>query len=155
MSKFSGKYELDKVGWIGGWWGKPKFEFTNSIQDPLTYDDGDIMVRPDNHFYTDKGSVPRIFQTILPIWFDRARFERAYIFHDSAFLHGGAWVATKGGDFMFIEMTMKQANRYLYDMVIAEGGSKGAARAIYSGVQMFGRFSWKRKIPHAYQDDAK
>jgi len=145
-SGFSGEYDLDQEEWQGGLWGKPTYRFTNGIDDPLTFDDGMLLLRPEDTFRTDKGSVPRIFQTLLPKWFDRARFEKSYMFHDNAYLTGGYWIAGNGSDFLFTEVTRKQADRYLHQMILAEGGSKGAARAIYFGVRMGGRFSWRRKI---------
>lgn len=148
MSAFSGKYELFPAGWIGGWKGRPRWEFTNDAKNPLTYDDKVLLVRPDNHFFTDLGSVPRFFQKAVPIWFDRARFPRSYVFHDSAYRHGGHWCASNGKDFSFVEMTRKQIDQLLRDMILAEGGSKTAARLVYAGVRMGGWASWKKKHPN-------
>lgn len=144
--KFSGTYELRVDGWYGGWKGKPRFEFTNDPRQPLTYDDSVLLMRPDNHFMTDLGSVPRFLQKAVPIWFDRARFPKSYIFHDSAYLHGGHWCGVKGHGFKFTPMTRKKVDELLRDMILAEGGSKMAARLIHAGVRMGGWKAWRRKL---------
>ena len=141
---FSGKYSCDKVGWYGGWWGRPKFEFQSDLDDPLTCSLDGILYRPDNHFFTDKGSVPRMVQTIFPYWFDRAKYERAYYFHDSAYAHGAVWVAVDGG-WVSKDVTREQADTMLRDMILLEGGSKANARLIYWGVRGGGFTSWQGK----------
>ena len=143
MDGFSGKYSCDKVGWYGGWFGRPKFEFQSDLADPLTCCLHGILYRPDFHFFTDKGSVPRLIQTIAPYYFDRAKYERAYYFHDSAYAHGGVWVAVHGG-WEFKKITRKQADTMLRDMILLENGSKMNARLIYAGVRAGGWASWKR-----------
>lgn len=142
MDGFSGSYKCDKVGWIGGPWGRPKFEYITNADDPLTCTLDNIIYRPDNHFFTDKGSVPRLVQTILPVWFDRAKYEKSYAFHDSAYAHGGVWVAVNGG-WEFKKITRKQADTMLRDMILLEDGGKANARLIYWGVRGGGFTSWQ------------
>ena len=139
---FSGQWEATDPEWEGRMWGKPTWEFTNSPTDPLTCELQGTLYRPDNHFRTDYGSVPRLAQVLMPMWFDRARFTRSYIFHDSSYAHGGVWVGITGG-WKFHKLTRKQADQLLRDMVRLEGGSRGAASAIYWGVRVGGRWSWK------------
>jgi len=147
MNGFSGEFDLIPAGWSGGFRGKQLYDFCNDERDPLTWSDGNgIMIRPDRHFVTDMGSVPLTLQFIAPGYFAKDRWIRSFILHDSAFLHGGHWFAVKGG-WEFRELTMKQANKYLQQMVISEGGSKVTAWLIYAGVQIGGRASWKRKVP--------
>jgi len=143
MDKFSGVYDCPFHHWQGGFFGKEIYEFTNSALDPLTYSD-DIMLRPDNHFMTDLGSVPKLLQATAPIWFAKDRFPRSYIFHDSGYKHSGHWVAVKGG-WHFVKMTRKQVDRYLREMILAEGGSRSAANLVYAGVRAGGWASWKGK----------
>lgn len=145
MSGFSGKYELFPDGWIGGWMGRPRWEFTNDAKDPLTYGEM-LLVRPDNHFFTDLGSVPRTLQKWVPIWFDRARWPKSYIFHDSGYKHGGHWIAANGSDWHFVEMTRKDVDRYLYEMLLAEGAGKTNAKLVYWGVRIGGVKAWKKKV---------
>ena len=138
---FSGKYKLVPDGWDGKIFGKEMFEFTNDPHDPLTFAD-DILIRPDNHFRTDMGSVPRTLQFIAPRWFNRFRYPQSYILHDSGYSHHGHWVAANGSDWHFVKMTRKQVDDLLYDMIIAEGGSHANARTIWLGVRLGGRGAW-------------
>ena len=145
MSAFSGKYTLDPGGWDGGWFGKEMFEFTNDDADPLTYANAKgQIIRPDHHFRTDMGSVPRTLQSLLPWWFDRFRFPKSYIFHDSGYKHGGHWFAVTGG-WAFKSLTRRCVDDFLHEMILAEGGSTANARTIWAGVRMGGRFSWQGK----------
>ena len=144
MSAFSGTYKLESAGWKGSFWGKEMYEFTNDDADPLTCCVDGILYRPDHHYKTDLGSVPRTFQFILPEYFAKDRYVKSYLFHDSAYNHGGVWVAVNGG-WEFKAITRKQADEMLRDMILLEGGSKANARLIYWGVRAGGRFSWQGK----------
>ena len=138
---FSGKYNLDGDHWQGGFWGKQIYEFRNNRRTPLTATCGIVQYKPDNHFFTDLGSVPLTLQYSLPKWFAKDRYIRAYIFHDSAYKHGGVWVCING-KWTFRNLTRKQADDMLYHMLIAEGASKANARAIWLGVRAGGWYSW-------------
>jgi hypothetical protein len=139
---FSGRYSCDKVGWYGGWRGRPKFEYQNCLADPLTCTLDRIIYRTDNHFFTDKGSTGRLLPLLVPAWFDRAKYEKSFSFHDSAYSNGGVWVAVNGG-WEFKKITRKQADEMLRDMILLEGGSKSNARLIYWGVRAGGWASWR------------
>jgi hypothetical protein len=141
---FYGKYSLCPDHWEGGMWGKQIYEFTNHKNDPLTCKMGLILYRPDRHFYTDLGSVPKTFQKLLPRWFAKDRFAKSYIFHDSAYKHKGVWVNVNG-KWEFRALTRKQADEMLYEMILLEGGSRAAARLIYAGVRMGGWRGWGKE----------
>jgi len=146
---FSGKYSLDPDHWQGGMFGKQIYEFNNDPVDPLTYCAGVRIIRPDQHFLTDMGSVPKTLQYIAPKWFAKDRFPKAYIFHDSGYKHGGHWLAVKGG-WRFFKMTRQMVDELLLDMIIAEGGGEIAANLIYAGVRSGGWLAWRhRKAPVA------
>ena len=141
---FSGTYSLDPHHWEGGFWGKQIFEFTNNPTNPLTCELKGTMYRPDNHFFSDLGSVPKSLQTLLPKWFAKDRYPLSYLYHDSGYKHGGHWVAAPG-DWHFIKMTRKQVDNILREMIILEGGGKANARTIWLGVWAGGWASWKGK----------
>lgn len=140
---FSGKYDIEPLEWSGGWFGKQLYEFQNYMPDPLTCVLPCMrIVRPDRHFTTDLGSVPKTLQALAPIYFAKDRFPKSYIFHDSHYKHGGGWFAIKGG-WEFRRLTRKQADDILREMVLLEGGSRIAARLIWAGVRAGGWASWK------------
>lgn len=147
MNGFSGTYDLDPIGWSGGLRGKMLYEFRNSAEDPLTYESQDgMLIRPDNHFITDLGSVPLTLQALIPAMFAKDRWIRSFCNHDSAYLHGGYWLAVAGG-WKFSELTRRQADDMLREMILAEGGGSITARLIWYGVRAGGWASWKRKVP--------
>lgn len=148
MSKgFSGEYDLEPLDWQGKWFGKRVYRFVNDDHDPLTYDDGDILVRPDHRFTTDLASIPKTLQWLCPGAFAKDRFPNSVCLHDSGYLHGGHWCASNGSDWHFIPMSRKQIDRYLRDMVKAEGGNRVTAGLIYFGVRIGGMWAFKRKQP--------
>lgn len=141
---FAGTYALDPHHWDGGWFGKQIFEFTNNPDNPLTCELRGNLYRPDNHFFTDMGSVPKALQLLCPKWFAKDRYPLSYIYHDSAYRHGGHWVAAPG-NWHFIPMTRKQVDNVLREMIILEGGGRANARTIWLGVRAGGWASWKKK----------
>jgi len=139
---FSGTYELKPAYWTGGIRGKQIYEFQNDVKDPLTYEDADCnLIRPDAHTFTDMGSVPKLCQFLLPKWFAKDRYISAYIFHDDAYNHKGLWFAMAEG-WQFIDISRRQADNLLREMVTDLGASKANAYLIWLGVRIGGRFSW-------------
>ena len=84
--------------------------------------------RPDNHFYTDLGSVPLLLQGIPGLQKDR--WIRSYIMHDSCYKHGYLWCMGEKK-----ELSKGQIDTMLFDMVRAEGGGAFIAWTIYLGVR--------------------
>ena len=146
MSAFSGKYKLDPAGWSGGFFGKELYEFTNDDADPLTCELGCRLIRPDHHYLTDLGSVPKTLQYICPKWFAKDRYPRSYLFHDSAYKHGAIWIGVPGG-WKKVKATRKEVDQMLYDMIILEGGSRANARTIWMGVRAGGWASFDKESP--------
>lgn len=142
---FTGRYDLNTHHWKGGFWGKQIYEFNNDPSNLLTATCGLVQYRPDHHFFTDLGSTPGLMQFLAPRWFAKDGFSKAFLFHDSAYIHHGVWVNVNG-KWEFRKLSRKQADQMLYDMVIAEGGSKTAARLIYIGVRAGGWYSWRKSL---------
>jgi len=142
MNAFSGTYKLESCGWSGWLWGKELYEFTNDDADPLTVELDGTLYRPDRHYKSDLGSVPRTLQFILPKYFAKDRYVKSFLLHDQSYLFGSIWVAVHGG-WENRKLTRKQADTMLRDTILCEGGSKANARLIYWGVRMGGFASWK------------
>ena len=139
---WSGDYALEPIGWVGGIWGKQMMQCTLDVHDPLMCRLYGNLYRTGESFPTDLGSVPKTLQYLLPMWYAKDRWIRAYLAHDFSYQKGGMYVAVAGG-WEFKEMTRKQADIMLRDMILLAGGSKANARTIYWGVRIGGRFSWK------------
>jgi hypothetical protein len=107
-------------------YGKAIYEYTAVKKHPLTYVDkqGDLW-RPDNHFFTDQGTVPKLPQILIP----KDRFLGFY-FHDSARKFGGLWKwnvmaldnapTTTRDLWVFQPLPIKQTDAMLYDMAMAD-----------------------------------
>ena len=131
------------------WW-KAIYEFTLDAKFPMTYvaTDG-TRIRPDIHFFTDQGTVPRLgLQFFVP----KDRFLGFY-FHDSCCIHGGLWVwkpipiVNKDGtisfspfrdSYVFVKFTRAEADTLLHDMVLADPkpGWGITADAVWVGVRI-------------------
>ena len=146
MNGFSGIYKLDPAGWAGGWFGKELYEFTNDDADPLTCELGGSLFRPDHHYITDLGSVPKTLQYLCPKWFAKDRYPVSYLFHDSAYKRGAVWMGVPGG-WKEMKLTRKAVDVMLRDMIILEGGGRANAQAIYAGVRLGGWASWDKEAP--------
>lgn len=132
-------------------WRKAIYEFTLDGNFPLTYVSASgVKYRTDRHFYTDQGSVPKLFcQLFVP----KDRFLGFYL-HDSAFIHGGLWMnepqwemTTEIGrdgmlnfvpKFVFREMTREKVDALLHDMVLADPrpGWNFTANCVWLGVRI-------------------
>lgn len=120
-------------------WRKTIYEYQANPMTPLTYIDADeVEYRPDNHYFTDQGSVPRIAQLVIP----KDRFLGFY-FHDSGYIHGGLYVRfPRSPVFIFRHMFRRQVDDLLHDMVLADPcpGWKLTADAIWGTVRIGGAF---------------
>ena len=119
-----------------GYWHPRLYEFTASLEWPLTYIDAcECSWQPDRHFLTDMGSIPRIVQGLPGLGKDDRLC--SYLLHDSAYVHGGLWRSpcTTFG-YSFHALTKAEADRLLYYMLRAEGGGWLAAQAIYRAVRL-------------------
>lgn len=96
---------------------KAIYEYTANEKTPLTFVDFEGMkIRPDNHFFSDMGSVPPVLQAIPGFAKDRHLFP--FLFHDSAYTHGGLWIKTKWEtDFRFIILPRRQVDELLVHMI--------------------------------------
>lgn len=115
---------------------KAIYEFTLDPDDPLTYTFPDgRRLRPDRHCETDMGSTPHL----LRLFFPKDRFLLSYIFHDSAYRHGGLFMAKPTSCiFEFVEMTRKQKDLFLLYAMRAEGGWPWDRYFIWSQVRIWG-----------------
>ena len=142
------QHHNERYLWI---FSKPIFEFTLDSTAPLTWVWLEPIVlnglrlpamtrmQPEQHFFTDKGSTPKSCQLL----FDRATYERCYIFHDSCYRHHGLFVRRPTDeDYWFVRLTRADADRILRLMIGADGGSKAGRAIIWCAVRLFGRWSW-------------
>lgn len=148
MGKFvnTGGYVLTKLPRPPRPWYRPFFynppafyHVTIKIDHPLTWLDR-YEARTLAQFTSDKGSVPAVFEWLIR---DDA-FLLSFLFHDSAY-HSGGWYVHEANGFRFVELTRRQADDILYDMVLAEGGSVQQARLIWAAVRMGGARGWRAK----------
>jgi len=116
------------------------FDFSLATMAPLTFvHPAGHRIRPDQHFETNKGSIPIVARPFIP----KDRFERSFFFHDSGYIHHGLWIQKKNGyPFHFREMTRKQVDELLRMMVRAEGAGPVQACTIYTGVRAGGWYGW-------------
>lgn len=114
---------------------KPIFEFTLHELLPLTFiDDRGRAWRPDRHFFTDGGSVPKCLQ-----WaFDPLDALPGYIFHDAACLHGGLWCMEPGGyTFEFHKLGRYERDAMLYAIQEICGMGRIKRDLVWCGVRAF------------------
>lgn len=123
---------IENVRW-GLLWSKAIYEFSLLQPSPLTWRDEAGWWRPDQHeARTDLGSIPPPLRGALP----HDQFPRSYVFHDSAWRHGGLWFApTIFGPWGFCDLTKCEANAMLRRWVHAEG-ARAATWPIWLGVSI-------------------
>ena len=141
----TGRYHLSDPRRVGRWpFSNTVWEFTNDADDPLTiHCRGGWLLRPDRHFLTDGGSIPRILRWVYDAWC----FVRAFLFHDSGYESRGVWVAHELAreQWAFRHMTRQALDLLLRRLVPLDGGSLWDARIIYRAVRMFGWLAWARR----------
>ena len=123
--------------WGSLWWApKPLYEFTLAIRDPLTYVGADGReYQPDRRYQTDKGTIPRPLQVLMP----SDLFERSFLLHDSGYAFGGLWITGA-----FVVMTRAAVDALLREMILAEGGTEVQAWMVYAAVRTFGFGGWRK-----------
>lgn len=134
-------YTLRKIGnqpylWL---FERALYDFRITSIQPLTYDDGTRLIRPDAHFVTDMGSIPLFLQPIFP----KDGFLLSYIFHDSCYKHHGIYVRDPVSDakWRFVTQTRRQADEMLWRMIGVEGGPI-AKWIVWLGVRVGGGRPW-------------
>ena len=131
--------------WRKTWWeGKLSDAF------PLMWQDGKTgtLYMPDRHeARTDLGSIPPPLRSLFPA--DEAPY--AYYCHDSAYRHGGLWVADSlDGAWTFRPMTRADVDRLcLLDMLEAGGVGWCRRHIIYRHVRWYGGAAWSPVAPPA------
>jgi hypothetical protein len=118
---------------------KAIFEFTSDPNAPITFEDSNYnQWRTNNHFFTDWGSIPIILQPIIP-----KDIYLGYLFHDSGYGEHGLWIKKCGkNNFEFKELTIKEVNELLYQMMMSQNAWKITATTVYDTLQVVGRFAW-------------
>jgi len=145
------------------WWDTV-YEYT-AKEKPLTFVHSDgTRLQPDRHFFTNQGSIPR-FPPFIRMFIPKDRFLGFYL-HDSGYMDKGLWVLKPSerpmkwtmtatvdetgmighephGEYVFTEMTRKQVDDLLYDMILADPipGSTATAWLVWSHVRMYGGWS--------------
>lgn len=124
---------------------KAIYEFTLNSRFPLTlkFIDG-FYYRPNKHFFTDQGSVPRLVQFFVP----KDRFLLSFIMHDSAYKDGGLWKCKEyDGEYKFYKMTRSESDYFLQQMILLEPtpGGLPSALTVWIGVRLGGAFSYHSK----------
>ena len=142
---WTGSYRLTPLDEWAGWglWKRRLYLFENidlTFHHPQGY-----KIRPDKKFKTDMGSVPLFLQSLIPVLFAKDRWLREYIMHDSAYAHGGLWVALNGcEDYTFLKMQRPQVDDLLSLTIKAGGGSCVSSGPIWLGVRAGGWASFKK-----------
>jgi len=123
-----------------------KYEFINSKRFPLTFHHPDgYLVRPDNHFVTDMGSVPKKLQGLVPWLFAKDLWLRDYILHDSGYKHGGLWFAKHDVTiYIFCKMPRSRVDELLDLTIHASGGSCISSAPIWAGVRLGGWYNFDK-----------
>jgi hypothetical protein len=120
------------------------YEYEADVKHPLTFVHPDgRQFRPDNHFFTDMGSVPRVLQILVP----KDRFLLGFILHDSCYRFKGLWVSGNNGkSFLFTELLRAEADELLRLMAIYDPcpGNWLTSSAVWAGVRIGGWYGWGR-----------
>lgn len=130
-------------GW-GFWpfkWTKAIHSFKLHPQHPIVWVNTKGHWQPDRHEEeTDLGSTPPPIRSCFP----QDQYEPGYIFHDSAYKHGGLYHSVfLDGPYKFKSLTRSEADDLLADIIMALGGGAGSRGTIWTGVRMGGWASYK------------
>lgn len=135
----------EKWGWFWPFtWCKAIHSFQLHRLHPLTWVDRNGMhYQPDRHEQeTDLGSIPPPLRARFP----QDEYEPAYVFHDSAYRHGGLYTSvTLDGPYKFTRMTRKEADDLLADIIYALGGGACKRATIWTAVRAFGGGNYNAK----------
>jgi hypothetical protein len=122
-------------------WSKAIHTFQVDLRNPITWVDKDGMHwQPDRHEEeTDLGSIPPPLRSCFP----QDEFEPGYVFHDSAYKHGGLYCSvTLDGPYEFEKVTRKFADNLLADIIMALGGGACRRGIVWSAVRCGGGSSF-------------
>ena len=148
---FEGKYERRKTGEHARWlfWKVPLYEYQSDPIDPLRYYSvSGYRIEPDRHILPSDGmSSPPILWRVKGL--AQTDFPMSVYYHDSATRYGGVYI---NGQFRLA--SWQQVNAWLYEMVIAEGGTMAQAGRIYAGVTLGMPWIWdgKKQAANRYRD---
>jgi hypothetical protein len=133
--------DRERVRW-GRLWAVTRYTYLADAVAPLTCFDGCAYWRPDNRFRCDGASIPPPLHG-LPGYGPHDAL--GYVFHDSAYIHGGLWRAEPNvGVYVFTKLTRAEADRMMYIVDRADGLRWGAAHARYCAVRLCGGRAWAR-----------
>ena len=155
---WTGKYRLDplplpdwpSMPWYKRIWSRLTYtrlyEFENDKKDPLTFNHPEkCLIRPDAHFTTDMGSVPKKLQGLIPWLFAKDLWLKDYILHDSGYAHGGLWFAKRDKEiFTFCKLRRSVVDNLLALSIKASGGGCFSSGPIWFGVMMGGWLSYDK-----------
>jgi len=115
-------YDLVKIGAKRTLFGRrvAQYRFMLDPETPLTYVDAyGLKYQPNKRYETDMGSVPWLLQLRCP----KDKYLVSFLFHDSAWNHGGIWCCSPDMDepWDFMKLSRKEANDMLKEMVEVEG----------------------------------
>jgi len=113
---------------------KAIYRFTLDQGSPLTFcANSGADYQPNRQYETDMGSIPLFLQWRI----QKDRFLLSFLFHDSAWTHGGMWVRNKySEEFRFVDMSRWQSNMLLSSMVRCEGATRRELGYIMAGVSI-------------------
>lgn len=141
MNGFTGDYTRTSAGFSRRWilWKVPMWEYRTNPARPLTFHWGRKMLTPDRHMLlSDAMSSPPFLWGVKGL--AQTDFPKAVYFHDTASKYGGLYI-----DGEFARISAGLANRLLFLMVCAEGGTPSEAMRIYLGVTVAIPFFWDEK----------
>ena len=154
---WTGTFRLDPIipDWSGMSWYKKLwkrltytalYEFENDLLDPWTYHHPcGYSVRPDRHFVTDMGSIPKILQGLIPVLFSKDLWLGDFCLHDSGYKHGGLWFAKHDPlVFTFSKMARSAVDEMLDITIHASGGGCISSAPIWAGVRLGGWASFDK-----------
>lgn len=125
-------------------WSKAIHSFKLDERHPITWvDRNGGHWQPDRHENeTDLGSIPPPLRSCFP----QDEYEPAYIFHDSAYKHGGLYFSvTLDGPYRFVATSRRQADDLLADIICALGGGACRRGTIWTAVRLGGGGSFNQK----------
>ena len=122
---------------LWGWRRKRRqYEFTLDHDMPLTYwHPGGFFIQPDRHGFSDLGSIPEQVEPLT----HRNKFEPSYLMHDSMCRERGLYFSRLAlGPFIFCPVASESGHRLLGMCIVAEGGGRIEAEAIWRACRRFG-----------------
>lgn len=107
-------------------------EITRKIRALTPY--GLIEIKPP--YISNKASIPWLVQPIIP---KSGKYNRASVFHDYLYEHGGFWNARTGE---FVKLTRKQCDEIYLGLMISRGVNKNNRQAQYRTLRLLGWIKW-------------